>query len=68
MENTFLHIQGPVVPGMTEIYDVIYDKNVISFDEFIYLEHVAMLAAIYSKWKIFKSFPTKLGPLMFCKN
>ena len=68
--DKFLHIQTAAIgiSGMTEIYDVIYDKNITSFDEFLYLEQVAFLTAKYAKWKIFKAFPSSVGSLMFCKN
>ena len=54
---------------MTEVFRIYYDKHSTCFDEILYLEHVAILAAILAKWKIFKALPsTSLGPLMVCKN
>jgi len=67
MEDQFQYSEHKL-PGMTEIFRVYYDRNLVSFDEFLYLEHVAICTVAMLQWKIFKAFPTQLGPLMICKN
>jgi hypothetical protein len=55
--------------GMTEVFTIIYDRNLVSFDEFLFLENIAIGTAVMLKWKVFTAFPVKeLGPLMVCKN
>lgn len=69
MEDSSKYHKNPGVKGMTEIFRIYYDKNCISFDEFLYLEYLVILTATLAKWKIFKALPTtELGPLMICKN
>ena len=69
MENQFQYSEHPKLPGITEIFRIYYDQNLVSFDEFLYMEHVAICTAAMLKWKIFKSLPTpQMGPLMICKN
>jgi hypothetical protein len=68
MEDQFQYSEHKKLPGMTEVFRVYYDKNMVSFDEFLYLEHVAICTAAMLRWKIFTAFPTQIGPLMICKN
>lgn len=69
MEDQFKYSEHKKLPGMTEVFRVYYDKNMVSFDEFLYLEHLAIVTAALAQWKIFKAFPSEsLGPLMVCKN
>jgi hypothetical protein len=68
MENQSKYSRIPRLTGMTEIFSVIYDRNLVSFDEFLYLERIALTTAAMLKWKIFKALPTQIGPLMICKN
>ncbi len=69
MENQSKYSRVPKLTGMTEVFTVIYDRNMVSFDEFLYIEHIAIATAAMLKWKIFTAFPTReLGPLMICKN
>lgn len=69
MEDQSKYRIVPRLQGMTEILTVIYDPNMVSFDEFLYMEHIAISAAMMLKWKLFTALPTQsLGPLMVCKN
>jgi hypothetical protein len=69
MEDQFKHTEHKKLPGMTEVFRVYYDRNRISFDEFLYLEHLAILTAAKAQWKIFQAVPVhEIGPLMVCKN
>lgn len=69
MEDPSEYTRASKLEGMTEVFRIYYDKHSTCFDEILYLEHVAILAAILSKCKIFKALPsTSLGPLMVCKN
>jgi hypothetical protein len=68
MKDQFTYNEKSKIPGMTEIFRIYYDSGMISFDEFLYLEHIAIATAAMLKWKIFKAFPTQIGTLMICKN
>jgi hypothetical protein len=69
MENQSKYTRVPRLTGMTEIFTVIYDRNETTFDEFLYMEYIAIGTAAMLKWKIFKALPTQsIGPLMVCKN
>jgi hypothetical protein len=69
MEDQSKYSIVPRLTGMTEIFTVVYDRNVSTFDEFLYFERIALSTAAMLKWKIFKALPTpQIGPLMICKN
>jgi len=68
MEDQSKYSIVPRLSGMTNIFTVVYDRNLISFPEFLYIEHIAIATAAMLKWKIFTAIPTQLGPLMVCKN
>lgn len=69
MEDQFKYTEHSKLSGMTEIFRIYYDQNLVSFDEFLYIEHVAICTAAMLKWKIFKALPTpQMGSLMICKN
>lgn len=69
MENQFQYSEYPKLPGMTEVFRVYYNKNLVSFDEFLYIEHIAIYTAAMLRWKIFTAMPTpQMGSLMVCKN
>jgi len=69
MENQSKYNIAPVITGMTNIFTVVYDRSMVSFDEFLYMEYIAIATATMLKWKLFKALPTnQLGPLMVCKN
>lgn len=68
MEDQSKYSIVPRLSGMSEVFSVIYDRNLVSFDEFLYMEHIAIATAAMLKWKIFMAVPTPIGPLMVCKN
>lgn len=68
MEDQSKYSIVPRLSGMKEIFTVVYDSNIVSFDEFLYLEMVAISTASMLRWKLFKAIPTQIGPLMVCKN
>jgi len=70
MEDSALYISRPKLDGnKTEVYRIYYDKNITSFDEFLLIEHFALVKASQKKWKIFHAFPSlELGAFMVCKN
>ena len=69
MEDQSKYSKVPRLQGMTEIFTIYFDRNLVTFDEFLYLEHVAICTAAMLKWKIFTALPTpQIGPLMIYKN
>ena len=55
--------------GKTEVFRIYYNPREISFDLFLWLEHVTVLEAIAKGLTTFKAYSSpSLGPITICKN
>ena len=69
MEDQSKFSEHKKLPGLSEVFRLYYNRERISFDEFLYIEYLAISTASLAQWKIFTAFPIlDLGPLMICKN